>query len=127
MILANAVDKYKGTNAPLLNSAIETAVMLLAPITPHVSEELAAKMGHQQSIAKVAWPSYSEEALKQDTVTIVAQINGKVRGQFEVAANLSEAELRALILPDERVRVYIEGKEIKKFIVVPNKLVSIVV
>ena len=127
MILANAVDKYKGINASLLNSAIETAVLLLSPITPHVCEELAAKMGYQQSIARVTWPSYSEEALKQDTVTIVAQINGKVRGEFVVAVNAVEADLRLLVLADARIKIYTDGKEIKKFIVVPNKLVSIVV
>ena len=84
-------------------------------------------MGHKQSIAQVSWPSYSEEALKQDSVMIVAQINGKVRGQFEVAVNASESDLRAIILSDERIKSYVDGKEIKKFIVVPNKLVSIVV
>lgn len=127
MILANAIDKYKGANAALLNRAIETAVVLLSPIAPHLCEELAEKMVHQQSVAKAPWPSYSEEALKQDTVTIVVQVNGKVRGQFQVSMNAMEADLRALILSDERVKVYVEGKEIKKFIVVPNKLVSIVV
>ena len=127
MILANAVDKYKGINASLLNSAIETAVLLLSPITPHVCEELSAKMGYQQSIARVTWPSYSEEALKQDTVTIVAQINGKVRGEFVVAVNAVEADLRLLVLADARIKIYTDGKAIKKFIVVPNKLVSIVV
>lgn len=127
MILANAVDKYKGTNAALLNKTIETIVLLLSPITPHLCEELFEKMGLKQSIANALWPAYSEEALKQDTVTIVAQVNGKVRGQFDVAANSTEADLRALVLSDDRIKSYVDGKEIKKFIVVPNKLVSIVV
>jgi leucyl-tRNA synthetase len=133
MVLANAIDKYplvaKGDNAcqAVVNQAIETLVQLISPFAPHMAEELWEKMGHQVCVAKTAWPIYSEDALKQDSVTIVAQINGKVRGQYEVAVNSSEADLRALILSDERVKVYVEGKEIKKFIVVPNKLVSIVV
>lgn len=84
-------------------------------------------MGLKQSVAKALWPAYSEDALKQDTITIVAQVNGKVRGQFDVAANSTETDLRAMILSDDRIKAYIDGKEIKKFIVVPNKLVSIVV
>ena len=127
MILANAIDKYKGTNVVLLNRAIETAVFLLSPIAPHFAEELAEKMGRKESVAKAAWPSYSEEALAQDVVTIVVQVNGKVRGQFEVAPNSTEADLRPIVLADERIQTWIAGKEIKKFIVVPNKLVSIVV
>ena len=130
MILANAVDKFKsGTPhaAVLLNRAIETIVLLLTPITPHLCEELAEKMGYKESIAKANWPFYSEEALVQDTVTIVAQVNGKVRGEFVVAVNAVEADLRPLILSDARVKTYVDGKEIKKFIVIPNKLVSIVV
>ncbi|MBL8013673.1 MAG: leucine--tRNA ligase, partial [Candidatus Omnitrophica bacterium] len=127
MILANAVDKYKGTNAALINKTIETIILLLSPITPHLCEELFERMGLKQSVAKALWPAYSEDALKQDTITIVAQVNGKVRGQFDVAANSTETDLRAMILSDDRIKAYIDGKEIKKFIVVPNKLVSIVV
>ena len=134
MVLANAVDKY--TNAPgdaaakqpLLNKALETLVLLLAPFTPHLAEELwQGIMGRKESVAKADWPTYSEEALVQDKVTIVAQVNGKVRGQFEVAVNAAEADLRALVLADARVKSFIDGKEIKKFIVIPNKVVSIVV
>ncbi len=133
MVLANAIDKYPYAQGSeplrqvLLNKAIETLVLLIAPFAPHMAEELWQIMGHNETVAKAGWPAYSEDALKQDTVTIVAQINGKVRGQFEVALNAPEADLRALILSDDRVKVYVEGKEIKKFIVVPNKLVSIVV
>ncbi len=133
MVLSNAIDKYptptSGETArqAVLNQSIETLILLLSPFAPHMTEELWEKMGRKQSIAKAVWPTYSEKALQQDSVTIVAQINGKVRGQFEVAVNASEADLRALILSDERVKSYVDGKEIKKFIVIPNKLVSIVV
>jgi leucyl-tRNA synthetase len=127
MILANAIDKYKEERTDQLNRTIETLVLLLSPFAPHMCEELWQKMGHKESIAKISWPEYSEKSLEQDTVTIVVQVNGKVRGQFNVAPNSTEAALRPLILADEKIKTYIEGKEIKKFIVVPNKIVSIVV
>jgi leucyl-tRNA synthetase len=133
MVLANAIDKYqpKGAATPfkqkVLNDSIETIVRLLSPFAPHMSEELWQNMGHKESIAKVSWPEYSEKSLELDAVTIVVQVNGKVRGQFEVAPNATEEVLRPLILADGRIKTYIEGKDIKKFIVVPNKLVSIVV
>ena len=133
MVLANAIDKYqpKGAATPykqkLLNDAIETIVRLLSPFAPHMCEELWQTMGHKESIAKISWPEYSEKSLQQDAVTIAVQVNGKVRGQFEVAPNATEEQLRPVILADERIQSWIAGKEIKKFIVVPNKLVSIVI
>jgi leucyl-tRNA synthetase len=133
MVLTNAIEKYPhgqgdcAMRKPLLNKTFQTLVVLLAPFVPHLAEELWQKMGHKESIAKAPWPEYSEKSLEQDVITIVVQVNGKVRGQFEVAPHSSEAVLRPLILADARIKTYVEGKEIKKFIVVPNKLVSIVV
>jgi leucyl-tRNA synthetase len=127
MVLTNAIDKYKGERTTQLNRTIETLVLLLSPFAPHMCEELWQKMGRKESIAKVSWPEYSEKSLEQDTITIVVQVNGKVRAQFDVAPNSTEDVLRPLILSDGRLKSYIEGKEIKKFIVVPNKIVSIVV
>ena len=133
MVLMNAVDKYQvpagnaGKQA-LLNKAIETAVLLLAPFVPHVAEELWQMMGKaDKSVAFVPWPAYSEDALKTDTVRIAAQVNGKVRGEFEVPRDADEAVLRPIVLSDEGVQRHTAGKEIKKFIVIKNKLVSIVV
>jgi leucyl-tRNA synthetase len=80
-----------------------------------------------KSVAFVSWPKYSEAALKTDTVRIAAQVNGKVRGEFEVPRDADEAVLRPIVLADEGVQRHIAGKEIKKFIVIKNKLVSIVV
>ncbi len=133
MVLMNAVDKYKveAGNAHqrgLLNRAIETAVLLLGPFIPHAAEELWQMMGKSdRSIAHVAWPAYDEAALKTDTVRIAAQVNGKVRAEFEVPVDAEEAYLRPIVLAHEGVRRHVAGKEIKKFIVVKNKLVSIVV
>ena len=80
-----------------------------------------------KSVAFVTWPQYSEDALKTDTVRIAAQVNGKVRGEFEVPRDADEAFLRPLVLADAGVQRHIAGKEIRKFIVIKNKLVSIVV
>jgi leucyl-tRNA synthetase len=133
MVLMNAVDKYQvpaghaGKQA-LLNKAIETAVLLLAPFVPHMAEELWQMMGKaDKSVAFVAWPAFDEKALVTDTVKIAAQVNGKVRGEFEVPRDADEATLRPIVLADEGVQRHIAGKEIKKFIVIKNKLVSVVV
>ena len=112
----------------LLNKAIETVVLLLAPFVPHVAEEMWQTMGKiDKSIAFVPWPSFDEQALVTDTVRMAAQVNGKVRGEFEVPRDADESVLRPIVLADEGVQRHIAGKEIKKFIVIKNKLVSIVV
>ena len=133
MVLMNAVDKYpvpEGTAAKqaALNKAVETAVLLMAPFIPHAAEELWQMMGKADaSVAFVAWPVYAEDALRTDTVRMAVQVNGKVRGEFEVARDADETLLRPIVLADEGVQRHIAGKDIKKFIVIKNKLVSIVV
>lgn len=128
MILANAFDKYKGDNQSLINKVIETLVLLISPFAPHMTEELWMMMTQKVGMtSQEPWPTFDPKVLVTDTVTIVAQVNGKVRGQFEVDRDASEDVLRELILNDEGVQKYINGKTIRKFIVVPNKLVSIVV
>ncbi len=134
MVLMNAIDKYNvttsipGMKAVYLNKAIETVVLLLAPFTPHVAEEMWQMAGKtDMSVAYVGWPSFDEKALVTDTVRIAVQVNGKVRGEFEVPRDAEEPVLRPIVLADEGVLRHIAGKEIKKFIVIKNKLVSIVV
>lgn len=133
MVLMNALDKYQadGSNTRkvfLANQALETAVILLAPFIPHAAEELWRLMGKTDvSVAYVAWPVCDEAALVTDTVKIAAQVNGKVRGEFTVPRDADETILRPIVLADEGVQRHVAGKEIKKFIVVKNKLVSIVV
>ncbi len=128
MVLANAIDKYKQESTTALNQAIETLVLLLAPFAPHLCEELWQMMGKKdETVSKVAWPTFDEAALKQDQINYAVQINGKVRGQFIAPAGATQEQLRELCLRDANVMRYVEGATIKKFIVVPNKLVSIVV
>jgi leucyl-tRNA synthetase len=134
MVLANAIDKYpyaqsdKPDRRLLLNQAIETLVLLLAPFAPHMAEEMWQMMGKSEAtISHVAWPTFDENALKTSTIVIAVQVNGRVRAQIEVAPDMPQEDLRKLCLADARVMKYVQDAVIKKFIVVPNKLVSIVV
>jgi len=134
MVLVNKVEKYanqkssEAINQGLLNEAIKTVVLLLSPFTPHVCEEMWATMGNKEdSVVRVPWPPYHEAALAQDSVQLVVQINGKLRGKFEVPTDSGEDMLRELILNDVKIKEHVAGKKINKFIIVPNKLVNIVV
>jgi len=125
MVLANAIDKYKN-NAP--NQAIETLVLLLAPFAPHAAEEMWQMMGKSDAtVSHVSWPAFDENALKTSTIVIAVQVNGKVRAQIQVTPDMPQEELRKICLADPAVAKYAAEPAIKKFIVVPNKLVSIVV
>ena len=132
MILMNRMDRFSVGDDPLrqavFNQAVRTAVLLLAPLTPHMCEELWQVMGGEEaSISRVPWPVYEESALSKDVVLMVVQINGKLRSKLEVPADISEDELRDMVLADETIQRHLDGKAVKKFIVVPRKLVNIVV
>ena len=134
MVLANAIDKYPYAQSDepdrrlLLNQAIETLVLLLAPFAPHMAEEMWQMMGKAEAtIARVAWPAFDENALKTSTIVIAVQVNGRVRAQIQVTPDMPQEELRKICLADANVLNTCQDAAIKKFIVVPNKLVSIVV
>ncbi len=133
MILLNKLEKYcsskeaNGLNQGLVNETIQTLVLLLTPFCPHVAEEMGALMGLPAPLSKAAWPKFSQSALRQDSLSMVVQVNGKLRGKIDVAPDLTEAQLRPLILADEKLKTYFDGKMVTKFIVVPNKLVNVVV
>jgi leucyl-tRNA synthetase len=133
MILMNKMDKYQGEeNSPLkqsiLNRAVEAVILLLAPITPHFSEELWERIGKSRgTVQDEPWPSYDEEALKTDKVRIVVQVNGKLRARLEVPASIGEERLREMVLDDDNVRKFVEGRAVLKFIYVPGKLANLVV
>ncbi|GKS56049.1 leucine--tRNA ligase [Enterococcus mundtii] len=105
---------------------IEGFVQLLAPIAPHIGEELWAILGNEQDLSYAPWPTYDEAALIEDEVEVVFQINGKVRAKASVARDLSKEELEKTAMDDESINEQLEGKTIRKVIVVPNKLVNIV-
>jgi len=100
--------------------------VLLAPMAPHVTEEIWRALGHQESVHLEPWPKYDPELTRDDTVTVVVQINGKVRDRLQVDAGTPEAEVCRLALGRETVNKHLGGKAPRKVIYVPDKLVSIV-
>lgn len=105
---------------------IEGFVKLLSPITPHLAEELWSKLGYESTITYEAWPSYDEAKLIDDEVEIVVQLNGKVRSKLMVSRDISREQLEALVMNDDKVKEWIDGKTVRKVIAVPGKLVNIV-
>lgn len=108
-------------------SVLKTFVLLLSPFAPHLAEELWHALGQRDTLAYETWPTYDATLLKADEVEIPVQINGKLRGKLIVAAGLELKALENIALADEKIRPLLEGKTIKKVIVVPGKLVNIVV
>ena len=123
MIFINEV--YKVNKLPL--EYAEGFVKMFSCIAPHIGEEMWESLGHNESLAYEAWPTYVLELTKNDEITVVVQINGKIRDKLLVANNTSKEELEKLALASEKVINNIDGKPIRKIIVVPNKLVSIVI
>jgi len=102
-------------------------IIMLSPIIPHFSEELWSLLGNKESIFKASWPKYDPGMLIEDTVEIVLQVNGKVRSKIVVPAGMSEEKIKELILSEEKLKPWLQGKPLRKIIVVPDKLVNIVV
>ncbi len=116
-----------GAGRPVLREALETLVRLLNPFTPHVCEELWARLGHGKSLVREAWPAFDAAAAREDQVELAVQVNGKVRGRVVVAREAREEDIRARALAEPRVAEHVQGKEMVKFVVVPGRLVSMVV
>ncbi len=110
----------------LLKEYMEGFVKLLSPIVPHLAEELWAKMGNKATLAYEAWPTYDEARLVEDEIEIVVQVNGKVRAKLQVPATASKEQMEETAMNDETVKEQLEGKTIRKVIIVPGKLVNIV-
>jgi len=111
----------------VMRLSMESVALLLSPIVPHFAEELWEVLGFDTSILLASWPSYRQDALIKDELLIVVQVNGKLRSKFHVDANADDDILKEMALSDERVLKFIDGKPIKKIIVVKEKLVNIVV
>jgi leucyl-tRNA synthetase len=108
-------------------AALESFVLLLSPFAPHLAEELWTAFGHAKTLAYEPWPAYDENLIREDTLEVPVQINGKVRSKVNVTSDIGEDALRTTALSDERIRALIAGKQVRKVIVVPGKLVNIVV
>jgi leucyl-tRNA synthetase len=127
MKLSNALGDGKCFDSPVYGEGIETLLQLLAPFAPHIAEELWHQLGHVDSIHLQSWPNVDPSALEVDEITLVIQISGKTRGTIQVPANADKTTLETLARESEIAQRYIEGKEIKKAIVVPGKLVNFVI
>ncbi|RLY70633.1 leucine--tRNA ligase, partial [Staphylococcus hominis] len=121
MVFINDCYKAKHIYKPY----VEGFVKMLAPIAPHISEELWQRLGNQETITYQPWPTYNESLLVDDEIEIVVQVNGKVRAKINIPKDLSKEDMQELALQNENVKLSIEGKEIKKVIAVPQKLVNI--
>jgi len=111
----------------VLKEALEVLVMAISPFAPHMSEELWEMLGNEAGIMNTPWPEWDESALKRDEILIVLQVNGKVRSRINIPSDLSEEDVKQAALENERIQQFISGKEVRRVIVVPKKLVNIVV
>lgn len=127
MKLSNALAEAEIPDSPVYAEGIRTLVLLLAPFAPHMAEELWQALGGTDSVHRQAWPTYDPAALVADTVTIVVQVNGKLRGSFEAPADVTPQEQERLALQSEAAQRYLQGMTPKRVIVVPKKLVNLVV
>jgi leucyl-tRNA synthetase len=111
----------------VVREAVETSVVLLSPVVPHICDELWEMLGHGECLLNVPWPSFREEALEVENRLVVLQVNGKVRSRIEVPASFGDEEIEARAMADERVMKFVGDKPIRRVIVVQQKLVNIVV
>ena len=121
------VDREEQRELGLLREVLEVIALLLSPFAPHFCEEIWETLGHSEPITFAPWPAYDPEMAREEGVDIVVQVNGKVRSRLSASPGISRDEMQALALGDEKTKAYIEGKTIRKIIVVPDKLVNIVV
>jgi leucyl-tRNA synthetase len=110
----------------LLREAVETTVLLLGPVSPHITEELWAALGHRESLFKYPWPVSDPQAVVRAEVEIIVQVDGRVRSRLTVDASAAEGEIQDRALADEKVRQWTNGRQVAKVVVVPGRLVNVV-
>ena len=124
--LADAVEA--GVEPPAaLREAAETLVKLLHPVAPHMAQELWERLGHEGFLLDAPWPAADPALAVSTDVTLVVQVNGKVRGRLSVSRGASESEAMARAREDERIRTWFEGREIMRTVFVPDRLLNLVV
>jgi leucyl-tRNA synthetase len=130
MEFTNYLTKVRETgmvNATDWDKAIDTLILLLAPTAPHLAEELWQQTGHDYSAHNQLWPAWDEELARDEEITLVVQVNGKLRDRIVVPAAIIEEEAKALATSSPKVRAYLEGRQLASVIYVPGRLVSLVV
>jgi len=129
MELLNEASRYDASSdqqRQLVQDALQTAVLLLSPIVPHICHSLWQELGNKTELVDSSWPTYDETALVSDEVTVVVQVNGKLRARLSVPVDINEEQIRDMALNDENVTRFTEDKTIRKVIYVPGKLVNVV-
>jgi leucyl-tRNA synthetase len=129
MELTNELGKLSdrsGQNLAVEREALRAAVLMLAPIVPHICHQLWQELGGAGSVVDHPWPELDESALVRDSIELVVQVNGKLRARMEVAANTDKDTIEALALGQDNVQKFLQGNTVRKVIVVPGKLVNIV-
>jgi leucyl-tRNA synthetase len=133
MELVNAIyaiinqNNQSTSQSQIVKEAITTTILLLAPFVPHLAEELWQKLGNKGSIFNEKWPEFSAEAVRQDTINFVVQVNGKLRATIELPSEISDEDLKKQTLSDQNIHKWVKDKTVKKVIIVPKKLINIVV
>lgn len=130
MELINDLYKYKeleDRNDAVIKEAIKAVVVILAPFAPHLGEELWLMIGKEASVFDIGWPDYDKSAIQLDEVEIIVQVNGKVRNKINAPVGIDQDVMKKLALNDEKIKEFIEGKNVVKVIAIPSKLVNIVV
>lgn len=129
MRLINIVTDYRcehSQDGQIVEEALNAIVQMLFPITPHICHTLWHALGHREPVDQSAWPKWDPKALEQTHIQFVIQVNGKVRGQMSVETGLEKAQIEQRALAQENVQQHVQGKQVKKIILVPNKLINIV-
>ncbi len=130
MELTNLMIKLKETsavNTDAWTEARDTLLVLMAPFTPHIAEELWVRTGHEYSVHNQPWPTWDEELTKEETITLVVQINGKVRDKIQARAGITQEEALELALASPKVQKYVNGKEIRRVIFAQGRILNLVV
>ena len=122
----NVAEERSPEKAGVMRFAVESLALLLSPIVPHIAEELWAALGHPQSILLASWPAWREDAIEREDTLVVIQVNGKLRSRMTVAVDAADDEVSRKALADDGVQKFVQGKPVKKIVVVKNKLVNIV-
>ena len=116
-----------GARGAVVNEGFSILLRLLSPIAPHITHVMWSELGYGDDVLSAKWPQVDESALVRDTIELVVQVNGKLRGKVNVPANADKSAAEVAAMADENVQRFIEGKEVVKMVVVPGKLVNIVV
>jgi leucyl-tRNA synthetase len=129
MELLNSVYEYVDKETPdlfVIKEVLDRMTLLLSPFSPHLAEEVWQILGHEEMLVNASWPRFDPELASEEEVQIVVQVNGKVRSKFNAPVDISEESLEKRALENERIMTFLEGKTVRKVIVVPGKLVNIV-